>query len=159
MQYAQPGLFALGDRSAGDPGPLAQRADRLALAYVGLAGLLLAGGQTAAPWLVGSLINPAYAPALKWIVPGGCFSITTITAVIYHATLLAGKRETACGRVDLATAAVLGGGCAVSAAAGAEALMGWLTVTPLVPWLLTRTLTRHYLLKPAAGPAPARDPS
>lgn len=159
MQYAQPGLFALGDRSAGDLKPLVQRADRLALAYIGMAGLLLAGGKMVAPWFVGSLINPAYAPALQWIVPGGGFGITTIMLVIYHATLLAGHREEACGRVELVTAAVLGGGCALSAAMGTHALMVWLSLSPVVPLLLTRPLARHFLLQPAAGPAPAPDPS
>ncbi|AOS44598.1 hypothetical protein Verru16b_01661 [Lacunisphaera limnophila] len=159
MQYAQPGLYARGDRAAGEGAPLARQADRLALGYALAAATALAGLHGAAPWLVGSLINPAYAPALFWIVPGGAFTIAIFTAVIYHATLLAGLRESACARVDLTTSFVLVGGCVLGAVLGRGVLAGWMTFAPVVTWLLTRTLARQALFRPAPAPAPAPDRS
>ncbi|WP_438480131.1 hypothetical protein [Oleiharenicola lentus] len=153
LQYAQPGLFALGDQAARNPTPLARRADLLALSYTLLAALALGSFQLAAPLLIGPLINPIYANALGWLLPGGGFGIATMTALIYHNLLLAGRRERACGPVDLTTAAVLIGGSAFSAATSLPGLKLWLLFSPLVPWLLTRTLARHYLFKPAPAPA------
>ncbi len=155
MQYAQPGLFALGDQTGQDPTPLARRTDLLALGYTLLTGCALALFWAAAPRLIGSLISPAYTNALVWLLPGGAFGLATMTGVIYHVMLVAGRRERACGPVDLSTAAVLAGGSALTAASSLEGLKLWLLVTPLVPWLLTRTLARHYLFKPAAPPGPA----
>ncbi len=155
MQYLQPGLFALGDGPAALRPALARRTDLAALIYAASAGLLLAGVQVVAPWLVGPLISPVYRDALVWIVPAGCFGIATITAAFYHTMLLAGRREQACGPVDLTTGAVLAGGCIAAAFSGPSWLARWLMVTPLLPWLFTRTLARHYFFKPAAVPAPA----
>jgi hypothetical protein len=153
MQYVQPGLFALGDGGAELRSTLARRVDLVALAYAAVAGLALAAFHAALPWLVGPLISPAYRDAAGWLVPAGCFGIATLTAVVYHAMLLAGRRERACGPVDLTTAAVLAAGSVGSAAAGSEWFARWLVLSPLVPWLLTRTLARHYFFKPAPAPA------
>jgi hypothetical protein len=158
IQYLQPGLFALGDGPAMDRTALARRVDFMALFYTG-AGL---AGVTAlawiAPWLVGPLISPAYRDSLGWFFPAGCFGIAMSLGIYYHTLLIAGRRERACGPVDLTTAAILAVGCLVAAAAGLNWLARWLMVTPLVPWLVARPMARHYLFKPAAvpGPAPAR---
>ncbi len=157
MQYFQPGFFALGDSPTASRHLLARRVDLVALAYA-LTGLAAVGAfQLAAPWLVGSLISPEYRAALKWILPSGCFTVSTLTAVFFHSLLLAGRRERACGPVNLITAGALAIGCVTTAAAGPAWFTGWLFATPLVPWLLTRTLARSYFFKPAApaGPGPA----
>jgi hypothetical protein len=62
--------------------------------------------------------------------------------------LLAGKRERACGIVDLVSAAVIAGGCVVSILISRSAFVSWLLVTPLVPWAINRPLARFYLRRP-----------
>ena len=59
---------------------------------------------------------------------------------------------------ELSSAIVLGLGCITSAAAGREWFERWLIAAPIVPWLLTRSLTRFYVLKSdeVATPALAR---
>lgn len=155
MQYVQPDLFALGDRGAESRPALARRVDRVALFYMltGLAGV--AALSALAPWLVGPLISPDYRPALAWIFPAGCFGLTVGLGLFYHTLLLAGRRERACAPVDLAAAAILIIGSIVAAAAGTGWLARWLVATPLVPWLLSRTLARHHLFKPDSDPVPA----
>lgn len=155
MQYVQPGLFALGDRSAGEKPQLARRVDLMALLYTvgGLAGIALLSAL--APWLVGPLISENYRPALPWIMPAGCFGVTVSLGLFYHSMLLAGRRERSCAAVDLTAAVILIGGCTLAAAAGSDWLARWLVLTPAVPWLVSRTLARHYLFKPDANPAPA----
>ena len=124
-----------------------------AVSLVGVGALVLV-----APWLVGPLISPKYNAALGWLGPAGCFGTAVMTALFYHSMLLAGRRERACGPVDFATVGVLAGGGVVAAAGGTEWFARWLVVTPLVPWLLTRPLARHYFFRPdaAAAPAPGR---
>jgi hypothetical protein len=155
IQYLQPGLFALGDGLAATKSTLARRTDLAALSYAGLAGAALVGLNALAPLLVGSLISPVYRDALHWLLPAGCFAIATMTAIFYHVMLLAGGREKACGPVDLTSAGILAAGCLAGAVAGQVWLTRWLLVTPLIPWLLTRTLARYYFFKPGAGPTPA----
>ena len=155
IQYLQPGLFSLGDGPAADRTALARRVDIMALFYTGT-GL---AGVTAltwiAPWLIGPLISPAYRDSLGWFFPAGCFGLATSLGIYYHTMLIAGRRERACGPVDLTTAAILAAGCLVAAAAGLTWLTRWLMVTPLVPWLIARPMARHYLFRPAADPGPA----
>lgn len=145
MQYFQPGLFALGDRPTPECAQLAARVDRVALAYAGTALAAVAGLAAIAPWLVGPLIHPGYRAALPWILPAGCYGVALITLQFYQTLLLAGKRERACGPVELTTAAVLVGGCIVAASAGPTWFTRWLLVTPLVPWLVTRPMARAQL--------------
>jgi hypothetical protein len=154
IQYLQPDLFALGDRATENRPALARRVDLIALFYtvVGLGGVaLLSAG---APWLVGPLISPDYEDALVWILPAGCFGITISLGLFYHTLLLAGRREQACGPVDLTTAVALIMGCVAAAAAGPDWLARWLMATPLVSWAITRPLARRYFFMPAADPAP-----
>jgi hypothetical protein len=157
MQYSQPVFFALGDAHPADPRPLARRVDQAAVGFAALALLAVGCVSFIAPWLVGPLINPAYRDSLGWIVPAGCFATATMTAVFYHTLLLAGHRERACGPVDLTTAAVLAAGCVAASLAGQAWLGRWMMFTPVVPWLLTRPLARHYLFRPESAPAPAPD--
>ena len=155
MQYVQPSLFALGDGPAAARATLARRTDLAALAYALAALVVVTGVNALAPVLIGPLISPKYRDALPWLFPAGCFGIATMTALFYHTMLLAGRRERACGPVDLTTAGVLAGGCVLAGLAGREPLMRWLMFTPLVPWVLTRPLAHRYFFKPAADPAPS----
>lgn len=146
LQFFQPSLFALGDQPSQHP-ELARRVDRIALGYT-ISGIgVIAGFAFLAPWLVGPVIDPRYREALPWILPAGCFGITIITIVFYHTLLLAGRRERACGPVELSTAALLVAGCVTTAAAGKNWFVAWLSLSPLLPWALTRPLARYYLLK------------
>lgn len=158
MQYFQPGLFALADGPAADRPRLARRVDQVAFGYAAVALLAVGIFAVLAPWLVGPLINPAYRAALPWILPAGCYGVALITIHFYQTLLLAGRRERACGPVELTTAAVLAGGCLLAARAGSEWFARWLLVTPFVPWLLTRALARRFFFPPdaAATPGPAR---
>lgn len=153
VQYFQPGFFALGDSPAVDRTTLARRVDRVALAYAVASAVAVGLFYLAAPWLVGPLINPNYRAALSWILPGGGFAIATTTAVFYHSMLLAGHRESGLGPVDLTTAGVLVLGGLAAALIGAEWFARWLMFSPLIPWLLTRPLARHYFFQPSATAA------
>lgn len=159
LQYFQPGLFACGDRPGESRQTLARQTDLGTVIYaaLGAAGLIVA--NAAAPLLIGSLVSPAYRDALVWLLPAGCFGIATYMALFYHTMLLAARLERACGPVDLTTAGVLSAGCVIAAMGGSEWLTRWLLVTPLVPWLLTRPLARHYLFRASptlAEPSGAR---
>jgi len=154
MQYFQPGLFTLGDGPAAARPTLARRVDKIALAYNVLAFAAVFAVAGVAPFLVGPWISVAYQPALVWVLPAGCFAISTMTALIYHTLLLAGRRERACAPLDLATAGTLAVGCLAAAAAGPTWLARWLVVTPLIPWILTRPLARRYFFTPAADSTP-----
>jgi len=158
LQYHQPGFFALGDAGPSAHRPLAARVERAAALYTVAGLVVVAAIYLAVPSLVGPLIGPAYRPSLHWFLSAGCFAVATTTGVFFHTLLLAGRRETACAPVDLATAAVLVLGGLGAALAGAAWFERWLYVTPVVPWLVGRPLARHFLFNPAAAgaPAPAR---
>jgi O-antigen/teichoic acid export membrane protein len=147
IQYAQPGLFAAPSITLDDRHALARRIDRIALAYTLLALCGVFALRLLSPWLIGPFIAEAYRDSLPFILGAGCFAIAATAAQFYHVLLLAGKRERACGPVDLSTAAILIAGGVISAAAGESWFTHWLTVTPLIPWLLTRPLARRYLLR------------
>jgi len=91
------------------------------------------------------------------ILAAGYFGTSIITAQFFHTMLLAGRREKSCGPVDSITALVLAGGGLAAAALSEHAFLLWLAVTPLVPWLVTRPLARHYYFKPVAVSAPSPD--
>lgn len=158
MQYFQPGFFLQGDGPAEKRAILPRDVDRVALLYTVVALGAVAAVTAISPYLVGPLISPNYRDALHWILPAGCFGTATMIGVFYHSLLLAGRREVACGPVDLTTAGILVLGCVVTALAGPKWFSRWLIVTPLVPWLLTRTLARRYFFMPAARPAPTPGP-
>jgi hypothetical protein len=158
LQYFQPELFAHAIATANDRAALLRRVDRIALAHAALALAGLAALHVIAPLLVGPLIREAYRPALAYLVPAGCFALALSTALFFHTALLAGRRERACGPVDLATAVVLAGGGVITALVSEAWFLRWLCFAPVIPWLLTRPLARHHLLKPDAGPAPSPAP-
>lgn len=147
MQYFQPGIFALADGPAPDRARLAARVDQVAFAYGLTALAAVAGLAFVAPWLVGPLIHPDYRAALPWILPAGCFGVALITLQFYQTLLLAGRRERACGPVELTTAVVLAAGCLGAAYGGPTWFSRWLLVTPLVTWVVTRTMARAYVLR------------
>lgn len=146
-QYFQPEFFAMPHATANERLALLRRVDRVAqvftiLAFTGVLCLCLA-----LPWLVGTLIDARYLPAMSYVFPAGCFVIATTTALFYHQLLLACQRASACLRVDLAFAVVLLIGGLIAAAIGATAFVFWLLLTPVVPWCLNRTLVRRLVLQ------------
>ncbi len=151
IQYFQPGFFAA---SSEDPGPrraLARRVDRVALAYVLLSLAGLAALRLVAPLLIGTLIGENYRPALEYLIPAGGFAIAISTGLFYHSLLLAGRREPACGPVELTTAGVLVAGGLAAAGLGETWFLRWLTFTPVLPWIVTRPLARHFFFKPGSA--------
>lgn len=144
-QMFQPGFFALGD--ALEPAKrrlLARRVDEVNGAFCALAigGVLVL--HLLMPWLVGPLVNERYSAALRWIVPAGFFSTAVIAGQFYHTMLLAARREKFCAAVDLTGAVILIGGGALAAQFGEDAFARWLMFTPLIPWLVSRPLARHF---------------
>jgi O-antigen/teichoic acid export membrane protein len=158
VQYFQPGIFASASEEPELRHKLARRIDLIAAAFCVLAMSGVVVLRWIAPWLVGPLISENYRTALDTIIPAGFFSVAVLTEQFYHTMLLAGHREKACGAVDLATAIMLGGGGLIVALAGERWFLIWLTLTPVVPWILSRPLARHYFFKPVAvgehAPAP-----
>lgn len=157
IQYRQPVLFALADKPDATPAKLIGFVDRMTLAYTAITLLCLALLHWVAPLLVGPLIAPAYLPALPWILPAGCFGLTLISGQFYHTVLLAGRREIACGPVDLISAGVLVLGCSLSALLSEDQFRIWLAGSILVPWLIKRPLARRALLKTGEAHEPAPD--
>ncbi len=148
IQMFQPGFFALGDSGNHDASlQLARRVDRVAAGFgvISIVGILLL--HLVMPWLVGPLVHETYGASLAWIVPVGCFSVATITGQYYHSMLLAARKERACAPVDLTAASLLIMGSTLAALAGRSIFMQWLMITPLIPWLVTRSLARHYYFK------------
>lgn len=149
MQYLQPAWFAAGHTTAGERRQLADRVDRAAAGYTGLALALAVILHFAMPLFVGPLVSVTYLAALDWVLGAGCFTVAVTTGRFYSSLLFAVQRETACRRVELlATGCYLLGGLA-GAAAGADWFQHWLVMSPLVPWLVNRPLARRFIL-PAA---------
>jgi hypothetical protein len=148
VQYFQPSLFATPCVTADERRALAGRVDRVAASYTACALAGLGALQAVAPFLVGPLIAESYRGALGMIVPAGCFLVALLTAQFFHILLLAGRRERACGPVDLTGAAVLVvGGIAAAALGGETWFLRWLLVTPALPWLFNRPMARKRLLE------------
>lgn len=157
MQYFQPVFFSANSNTPSARNELASRVDRVAAAYCGLSLSGIMALRLIAPYLIGTLINEKYRAALPLIVATGCFSAAMTTTQFFHVMLLAGKREKACGPHDIATAVLFSVGGVVAATLGEHTLQGWLMATPVIPWILSRPIARHYFFKPAAadGHAPA----
>jgi hypothetical protein len=147
LQYFQPQWFA-----REGPPQLAREVDAVVLSYVLLGVAAAAALQAMLPWLVAEgLIGARYAAAQSWLLPAGCAAVATFAGNFYHALLLAVRLERFCMRVDLAGMAVLIGGSVAAATVGPDWLRTWLTVSPLVPLLVNRTLARRAI----AGARPA----
>jgi O-antigen/teichoic acid export membrane protein len=147
-QMFQPGFYALGD----DDQPmnrnrLSRRVDLVAAGFfaVSLTGVLAL--HTIMPWLIGPLVHVNYSTALQWIVPVGFFGIAIITGQYFHSMLMAARKERACAPVDLTAATLLILGSVFAAMVGQTTFMQWLMITPLIPWLVTRPLARHFYFK------------
>jgi len=158
MQYFQPSFYRIGDSAEANKLAKLTRSVDLATAAFGVsAGLALLALRLAAPFLVGPLIDAKYSSALPWILPAGCFSLTTMLAYFYHVMLLAGRRETACSRVDLTTAALLIVLASVGALGG-ETIFSWtLTASPLLAVAVTRPMALAALIRrdESEGPRPS----
>ena len=153
VQFVQPVLFALPTDTPAARCILAKKVDQVALVSwaLSLVGLALLRGVM--PWLVGPLVHPKYLPALGYIVPAGCFFVAAGTTAYFDIMLMAVKRERACGPVDLSAATVLILGGVIGAWAGPGWFKGWLLATPLLPWVLSRSLARYYYFR---SPQPLR---
>jgi hypothetical protein len=149
LQYFQPGLFAHATATVADRTALLRRVDRIALAHAAVALAGLAVLRVVAPLLIGPLIRETYRPALAYLVPAGLFALALSTALFFHTALLAGRRERACGPVDVATAVVLAGGGLATALVDEAWFLRWLCFAPAIPWLLTRPLVGRYLRRDA----------
>ncbi|MGH7947059.1 MAG: lipopolysaccharide biosynthesis protein, partial [Opitutaceae bacterium] len=144
LLYFQPGFFAAPLDTPADRAALAQRVDRVALTHAACALLALFILRWVSPWLIGPLIAPAYAPALEFLLPAGCFALAITTGHFYHSLLLAGNRESSCGPVEFTAAGVLVAGSIASAAMGQIWFLRWMLIAPVVPWLINRPLARRY---------------
>lgn len=145
QQYMQPQWFAI---DADDPTarqPLLRAVDRAVLLYAGVALAAAATVHACVPLLTGTLINPRYANAAEFVFIAGASATAGSMGVFYHALLMAAKRERACTAVDLGGAACLIVGGLLSAMAGLAWFKSWLLLSPLVPWLVNRTLARRAL--------------
>jgi hypothetical protein len=149
LQYFQPTWFAVETYTGDEARALLKRVDGVALGFTVLALASTAALYFGMPLLMGTLIDSRYAPAAAAILPAGFFATAIAIGLFYHAMLLAAKRERACGPADLAGAVVLCLGCVAGAAAGWDALMTWLVISPVVPWLVNRSVARYYLQRPA----------
>ena len=158
LQFFQPGFFASASEEPAQRRALARRVDQVALAYTLIALVGLVGVSLVAPYLIGSFISESYRPALAWLIPAGCFAVAVATGLFYHSLLLAGKRERTCGRVELTAAAVLVAGSLAAASAGELWFLRWLSITPIIPWIVNRPLARRYFFTPASADEPATDP-
>jgi O-antigen/teichoic acid export membrane protein len=149
VQYFQSGLFAAPHSSETERRALARRVDQIALAYTALALGGVAAVHAITPWLVGPLIDERYRDALIYLGGAGCFGVAVVIGQFFHTLLLAAHRERDCGPVDISAAVILIGGGVTAATIGGETwFLRWLLITPVIPWLLNRTLARRYLLKP-----------
>lgn len=146
LLYFQPGFFAASLNTHSDRAALARRVDRVALTHAACALLALAVLRGIMPWLIGPLIAETYAPATDYLLPAGCFALAITTGQFYHSLLLAGKRESSCGPVELTAAGVLVIGSVTSATLGQTWFLRWMLVSPLVPWLVNRPLARRRFL-------------
>ena len=133
--------------------PLLQRVDAIAAAFcfLSITGILLL--NYILPWLIGPLIHINYSAALHWVLPVGLFGTAMIMGQFYHTLLLAARMEKSCAPVDLTTASILIGGSVIAALGGKEIFTKWLLFTPLIPWVVTRTLARRFLFNAPATPS------
>jgi hypothetical protein len=152
-QLFQAGLFAMGDSIAnGNRRQLLRRVDAISAAFcvLSIPGILVL--NSILPWLIGPLIHFNYNAALHWVLPVGLFGTAMIVGQYYHTLLLAARLEKSCAPVDLANAGILIGGSVLAATGGKEIFTSWLLFTPLIPWIVTRTLARRSLLKAKVSP-------
>jgi hypothetical protein len=149
LQYFQPGFFAAASDDPQDRIRLARRVDVVALGHAALTLAGLAALRGISPWFIGPLIRENYRPALTLLLAAGCSTLAITTSQFYHSLLLAGKRERACGPVELTAAVVLVAGGLTTAAFGESWFLRWLLVSPIVPWVVNRPLARRYLFRPA----------
>lgn len=158
LQYFQPGIYAAPSATMADRRELARRIDRIALAHALLSVAGLGVLRFILPWLVGPLIGESYRPALAMMLPTGAAMLALATGWFYHALLLAGHRERACGPTELSAAVVLVLGSTGAAWAGQEWWSRWCLLSPLIPWVVNRPIARRHFFRPGqgAGPAPGR---
>lgn len=149
LQYFQPVWFARPHSTPEERGALLRQVDQVAAAYTAFALTATFTLQFVLPWLYGPLINYRYASAASFVLCAGLSTTAVTLGFFYHTMLLAARRERACGPADLAGAAALITGSVLAAAAGQAWFVRWLLLTPLLPWLVNRSIARHCLLSRA----------
>ncbi len=149
LLYVQPQWFALVINHPEARRKLLREVDRVALIYTLLALGMAAGIHAGMPLLIGPLVSVRYLSATTFVLMTGCSTVSLTVGIFYHVMLLAARRERACTKADLGGAACLILGSVVSASAGLAWFKGWLVLSPVVPWLVNRTLARRALLAPA----------
>lgn len=117
--------------------------DRVAFGFSVLGSVAAVGVHLLMPLLIGPLVSERYVDASVFVLATGCAASAVMIGNYYHAGLIAVHRERACTHVDLSGAACLVVGALVGASLGLEWLTRWLIVSPLVPWLVNRTLARR----------------
>jgi hypothetical protein len=106
-------------------------------------------------FLVGPLIDERYLAEIEYIVPAGCFLLAAATNFFYDVSLMTARREAACGPVDLTLSGLMIGGAVIGACFGLSWFKAWLTFSAVLPWIVSRPLARHYLLRSAPRDAAA----
>jgi hypothetical protein len=154
LQFFQPGFYAMAD-TGGDTAMqrLCRRVDLITAGFAAMSLVGLFALQGVAPLLLGVLIDHRYAEAIPWIVPAGCFGITTMAGHYYHVMLLAGHRERACGWADLSCAAVLVTAVFIAGQGGQAAFKWTLLASPLLILVINRPIARGSVLR-VSRPAP-----
>jgi hypothetical protein len=145
LLYFQPQWFSANPVTAAGRRKLLAAVDRVALTYTMLAVVAALGLHGCMPWLVGSVVNGRYAAATSFVFVAGCWSAATVVGSFFHAMLLAARREQACTAADLSGTACLMFGAVFSACAGLDWFRYWLLLSPLVPWVVNRSLARQAL--------------
>ncbi|MDO8543007.1 MAG: hypothetical protein Q7S40_21390 [Opitutaceae bacterium] len=143
LQFMQPQWFAAECESMVHRENLLRDVDRVAFAYTVLALALAAIVHLAMPLLTGPVIDIRYRNAEEFVFVAGCSTTAVTTGLYFHAMLMAAKRERSCFTADLSGAGCLITGGILSAAAGLTWFKLWLAVSPLVPWLVNRTVARR----------------
>lgn len=145
LQYLQPRWFGREHADAAARAELARTTDRIAALYTvaGLGASLALHG--AMPWLIDHWIAARYAAAAAFVAPAGFFFTAITTGYFHHTALLAARRERACLPTDLAGAAALFVLALAAAWGGEENFRLGLVLSPLVPWVVNRTLARRAL--------------
>lgn len=148
VQFWQPGWFAHAHDSVEHRRHLLRRVDGSVAAFS--VGAVAACGalHIVGPWLVGSVIAESFAPAIAYILPAGCFAITTSIGGFYQSALLAAKQEARIARIEFVFAAGLVTSGAVAGWAGERWFQLWLLASPGWAVACYRSLARRALLKP-----------
>jgi len=147
-QFRQPHWYAT---DTGDPAALARLrrdVDRVAAGFTAGALVLSALLHLAMPRLIGPLVDARYLPAVDYVFATGAATTALLVAGYFHTLLIAARREDACLVPDLTGGVVFFAGSLAAAGTGLAVFKTWLALSPLVPWVVNRTLAHRALARP-----------